>query len=105
MTNPGHALLLQMVFTIYPDSIQSPDIIAGQGWGDVRLGASKKAIEKALGQFPETDPVCDAYFVNYSEEVIQLSFATKTNKVNAIFFYSKQRRKDMDGRVSICSHD
>jgi hypothetical protein len=65
-------LLLQMVFTVYPDSIQSPNIIAGHGWGDVRLGASKKAIEKALGKFPEIDPVGDVYFVNYSEVGFQL---------------------------------
>jgi hypothetical protein len=51
-------------------------------------------IEKALGKFPEIDPVGDVYFVNYSEEGIQLSFVTKTNKVNAIFFYNKQRRKE-----------
>jgi hypothetical protein len=61
-------------------------------WGDVRLGASKKTIEKVLGNFPEIDPVGDVYFVDYSEKGIQLSFATKTNKVNAIYFYNKQRR-------------
>ena len=87
-------LTFQPVFAVYSDRYQSPDIIAGQGWGDVRLGATKKAVEKVLGKFPEVDPVGDIYFVNYSEKGIQLSFTTKTNKVNAIFFYNKQRRYD-----------
>src|SRR5262245_38946747 len=85
-------LLLQPVFTASPDNIQSPEIIAGQGWGDVRLEASKKAVEKVLGKFPEIDSVGDVYFVDYPEKGIQLSFKTKTNKVNAIYFYNKQLR-------------
>jgi len=87
-------LLLQPVFNAFPDSVQSPEIIAGQGWGDVRLGASKKTIEKVLGKFHEIDPVGDVYFVDYSEEGIQLSFETKTNKVKAVFFYNKARRHE-----------
>jgi hypothetical protein len=87
-------LLLQLIFPVFAGSNQSPDIVAGQGWGAVRLDASKRTIEKALGKFPEIDPVGDVYFVEYADQGIQLSFATKTNKVVAIFFYNKQLRKD-----------
>ncbi len=72
-------------------------IIAGEGWGEVRVGARRETVEAVLGkgvgrEGEPTDPTLGrAYFREYPEKGVQVSYTHKEDKVEAIFFYNKQR--------------
>lgn len=82
---------------------KGPDIIPNQGWGEVRLGASRKTVEKALGKCSETEEMRDALrgslfsltFFRYPEKgvvvLLERGFLQEQDKdkVKEIFFYNK----------------
>jgi hypothetical protein len=68
-----------------------PTIVADSGWGSVKVGATSDQITAALGKGKVCAEYKDVYFVDYAKMGIQVSFLTKDNKVNAIFFYNKQK--------------
>ena len=72
-----------------------PLIVAGRGWGDVHVGATRSAVEKVLGagEGDEGSKYLDGvYFREYPDKGVQVSFTHKENTVVAIFFYNKQHR-------------
>lgn len=72
-----------------------PLIVAGKGWGDVKIDAKRETVEIILGkgEGAEGHPaLAGVYFREYPEKGIQVSYTHTENKVVAIFFYNKQRR-------------
>ncbi len=68
-----------------------PKIIAGEGWGQVRLGAPSKAVDGFLGEGQAGHTYSDGYFKDYVAKGIQVSFENASNSVHAIFFYNHQQ--------------
>jgi hypothetical protein len=68
-----------------------PRIIAGQGWGQVRLGADLKTVDAVLGRGQARAGYEEVHFVDYAPKGIQISFENANNTVHAIFFYNRQR--------------
>ena len=94
------ALLLTFVsanFGQNPEQKTEPLIVAGEGWGEVRLGAKRETVEAVLGkgvgrEASPTDPTLGpVYFREYPENGVQVSYSHKEDKVEAIFFYNKQQ--------------
>lgn len=70
-------------------------IVAGSGWGNVRVDAKREEVEKILGKGEGEEghkALEGVYFRQYLEKGIQVSYTHKENKVEAIFFYNKARR-------------
>jgi hypothetical protein len=76
-------------------SCLEPTIVAGQGWGPVKIGATKNQVTEALGKGRNFAKYKDHYFMDYPETGIQVSFLTKDDTVNAIFFYNKQKGSEL----------
>lgn len=74
-----------------------PSIVAGRGWGEVRVGAKRERVEAVLGEGVgrEADPADPSlrrvYFREYPGKGVQVSYSHEGDKVEAIFFYNKQR--------------
>jgi hypothetical protein len=68
-----------------------PTIVANRGWGLVQIGATKNRVMAVLGEDPIIAKYTNNYYLDYREKGVQVSFSTKDNKVNAIFFYNKQK--------------
>ena len=72
------------------DDEAQPKIIAGEGWGTVRLGASSKAVDHLLGEGQAGHRYSGGYFKDYLAKGVQVSF-DNANTVHAIFFYNRQQ--------------
>ncbi len=70
------------------DDSTQPRIVAGEGWGAVRLGADLKAVDGSLGKGQVELKYSDVYFKDYVSKGVQASFNNATNRVVAIFFYT-----------------
>ena len=68
-------------------------IIAEEGWGPVRVGASHEAVEAFLGKGKSGGRYSDVYFENYGAKGLEVSFNNVSNTVHAIYFYDGQRDK------------
>jgi len=71
-----------------------PTIVAGEGWGPVRMGAASKTVDPFLGDGQPGSRYSDVYFKDYPRKGVQVSFENTSNTVHAIYFYNGQR----DGR-------
>jgi hypothetical protein len=67
-----------------------PKIVAGEGWGPVRIGATFKTVDAFLGPGRPKNELSDVYFKDYPAKGIQISFKNGSDKVEAIFFYNRQ---------------
>jgi hypothetical protein len=67
------------------------EIVAGKGWGEITLDAPRKIVDEELGKQSEARKYGDVYFVDYAAKGIQVSFSSKGNKVQAVYFFNKQR--------------
>ncbi len=65
-------------------------IVAGFGFGAVRLGVSYKKVEASLGAGRRGSKHKDVYFVDYFAKGVQVSFASQNDTVHAIYFYNHQ---------------
>ena len=74
-----------------------PKIIAGEGWGPVRVGAPSKVVDAFLGKGQRENSYNDAYFKQYAPKGVQVSFDSSTDTVHAIFFYNGQRGDEQMG--------
>jgi hypothetical protein len=79
-----------------------PTIVAGQGWGPVRVGAASEAVDAFLGNGQLENKYSDVYFKNYPRKGIQVSFENKSKAARAIYFYNGQR--DNAGIGVFCGH-
>jgi hypothetical protein len=68
-----------------------PAIVAGEGWGAVRLGAASKTVDAILGEGQPGRRYSQVYFKDYPQKGIQVSFENTSNTVHAIYFYNGQR--------------
>lgn len=66
-------------------------VVAGEGWGIVRLNATRTDIENALGKGKLRSKYNDVYFIDFEEIGVQVSFNNSDNRVKAIFFYNHQQ--------------
>jgi hypothetical protein len=66
-------------------------IIAGEGWGPVRIGAAYEDVEAFLGEGRATKRYSGVHFEDYEEKGLQVSFDNDSNSVHAIYFYNGQR--------------
>jgi hypothetical protein len=73
------------------DDEAQPKIIAGEGWGTVRVGAPLKAVDDSLGEGQAGHRYSDVYFKDYVARGVQVSFENANNTVHAIFFYNSQQ--------------
>lgn len=67
-----------------------PKIVAGEGWGRIRLGAPLKAVDDFLGEGQVGHRYSGGYFKDYLATGVQVSFEN-ANVVHAIFFYNRQQ--------------
>src|ERR1017187_2296408 len=74
-----------------------PGVVAGEGWGPVRLGAPLKAVDAFLGKGQRGYEYKDGYFKQYEPKGIEVSFDKSTNTVDAIFFYNGQQNDEQIG--------
>jgi hypothetical protein len=84
------------------DDPAQPRIVAGEGWGPVRIGAALQTVEDFLGGGQSGNKYSDVYFKDYVPKGVQVSFENASNKVHAIYFYSGQRDSKEVGRF--CGH-
>jgi hypothetical protein len=68
-----------------------PTIVAGEGWGPVRIGAASKAVVAFLGDGQPGSRYSSGYFKEYPRKGVQVSFENTSNTVHAIYFYNGQR--------------
>jgi hypothetical protein len=68
-----------------------PTIIAGEGWGALRIGATSKTVDAFLGDGQPDGKGSDVYFKDYSRKGVQVSFEKTSDTVHAIYFYNRQR--------------
>lgn len=68
-----------------------PTIVAGEGWGPVRIGAASEAVVAFLGNGQRGGRYSGDYFKDYPEKGVQVSFENTTNTVHAIYFYNGQQ--------------
>jgi hypothetical protein len=71
-----------------------PVIVAGEGWGVVRLNAKRADVETALGKGANLYKSREVYFIDFADKGIQVSFNNSNDTVHAIFFYNGQRRSE-----------
>jgi hypothetical protein len=89
-------LLIAVGLTLAQTKIDSPPlIVAGRGWGEVHVDATRQAVESLLGagEGQEGSKYLDGvYFREYPDKGVQVSYTHKEDKVVAVFFYNKQHR-------------
>jgi hypothetical protein len=68
-----------------------PKIVAGEGWGPVRIGAASKTVDAFLGEVRRSRKYAHVYFKNYELKGVQVSFENDSDTVHAMFFYNGQQ--------------
>jgi hypothetical protein len=68
-----------------------PKIVAGEGWGPVRIGAPSKTVDAFLGEGRPSRRYAHVYFKDYETKGIQVSFENDSGTVENIYFYHRQR--------------
>jgi hypothetical protein len=68
-----------------------PKIVAGEGWGPVRIGAASKTVDAFLGEGQSGRKYSQAFFKDYAPKGIQVSFENGSGAVHEIYFYNGQR--------------
>jgi hypothetical protein len=68
-----------------------PEIVAGEGWGPVRIGATSKTIDAFLGDGKSARKFSKVFFRDYVQKGIQVSFENDSGVVHSIYFYNGQR--------------
>lgn len=79
-----------------------PTIVAGEGWGPVRIGAASKAVDAFLGDGQAGKRYSHVYFKDYPRKGIQVSFENTSDTIHAIYFYNGQRNGERIG--AFCGH-
>jgi len=74
-----------------------PTIVAGEGWGPVRIGAASKTVDAFLGEGQLDSRGSGVYFKDYPQKGVQVSFESTSNTVHAIYFYNGQRGDEQVG--------
>ncbi len=74
------------------DDAAQPRIVAGEGWGPVRIGAALQAVDDFLGDGQLQRRYSDVYFTDYTSKGVQVSFENSSNRVHAIYFYYNGQR-------------
>lgn len=77
-------------------------VVAGVGWGAVRVGGNFKAVRAALGEAHLSEKFSDVHFVEYRTRGIELSVNNSDDTVHAIFFYNHQQDSGQFG--VFCGH-
>src|SRR5258708_3460116 len=83
--------------SVTPDQVdcqvdeRQPKIVAGEGWGPVRIGAASKAVDAVLGEGRTSRKYAHVYFKNYGLKGIQVSFENDSSTVHTMYFYNQQR--------------
>jgi len=65
-------------------------IVAGEGWGPVRVGASFKTVDTFLGKGRPESKSSHVYFKDYPLKGIQVLFENDSGTVHSIYFYNHQ---------------
>jgi hypothetical protein len=68
-----------------------PQIIAGEGWGPVRIGVASKTVDAFLGEGRRSRKYAHVYFKNYELKGVQVSFENDSDTVHNMYFYNQQR--------------
>ncbi len=68
-----------------------PKIVAGEGWGPVRIGAASNSVDAFLGEGRNKKKYSDVYFKDYPIKGIQVSFENDSGTVHNMYFYNQQR--------------
>jgi hypothetical protein len=83
--------------SVTPDQVdcqvdeRQPKIVAGEGWGPVRIGAASKAVDAVLGEGRTSRKYSHVYFKDYGLKGIQVSFENDSSAVHNMYFYNQQR--------------
>lgn len=68
-----------------------PKIVAGEGWGPVRIGAAYKAVDAFLGEGQSRRGYSKVFYKDYPLKGIQVAFENSGRIVHNIYFYNGQR--------------
>jgi len=68
-----------------------PEIVAGEGWGPVRIGATSETVDVFLGEGRRSRKYSHVYFKDYALKGIQVSFENDSGTVHNMYFYNQQR--------------
>jgi hypothetical protein len=68
-----------------------PKIVAGEGWGLVRIGTASDTVDAFLGKGQMGRRYSDVYFKDYLAKGIQVWFGNTSNTVHHTYFYNHQR--------------
>ena len=80
------------------DDSGQPRIVAGEGWGVVRIGAAFQTVDDFLGDGQSGNSYSDVHFKDYAAKGVQVSFENANNKVHAIYFYNGQQNSEESGK-------
>jgi hypothetical protein len=80
-------------------SESQPRVVAGEGWGSVRLGSDLTVVQASLGTGQAGEKYSDSYFREFPKKGIEVLFE-KAGIVRAIFFYNGQQ--DVEGFGRFC---
>ena len=67
-----------------------PKVVAGEGWGPVRIGADLKAVEAFLGKGKSERKYSQVFYRDYAPKGLQVAFENASNTVHNIYFYHGQ---------------
>jgi hypothetical protein len=74
----------------HEDGAQSK-IVAGEGWGPVRIGAAAKAVDAFLGEAKSVRRYSNVHIKDYVTKGVQVSFENDSGTVHNVYFYNQQR--------------
>lgn len=84
-------LLLGMCLLAPAPQSDTPLIVAGEGVGKVRLGASRTEVKNALGEPTEEGELDTNAYLNYDDKGLSVILHKSNRKVERIYFFNKDR--------------
>lgn len=77
--------------------LSQPRVVAGVGWGTVRIGATRNTAESLLGEGSPESTYSDSYFMSYPQMGVEVLYNKSRDAVVAIYFYNGQRGDERIG--------
>ena len=86
-------LLLTVSFAHLGRDKRQPQIVAGEGWGAVRLNATRSSVESVIGKGENLGSlsILYRYSLDYTDFGISIQFSSYDHTVQVIYFFNKER--------------
>lgn len=73
------------------DDKTQPKVVAGEGWGPVRIGAAIKTVDALLGEGQSSREYSKVFYKDYAAKGIQVAFENPGRTVHNMYFYNGQQ--------------